>query len=150
MKLSIERLRASGLKLTRQRLALLHAAIGFSSPFTTDELRAASLAEMDLVTIYRCLAKFVEAEVLVTCDFGQLGDRTVRYEIAPEDLSHHHHHVICTSCHRVDPVRSCVLEGQDEDLRRLGYKGITHKLEFFGLCPACAKKPTRRRKALSA
>jgi Fur family ferric uptake transcriptional regulator len=99
---------------------------------------------MDLVTTYRCLAKFVEAGVLVTCDFGAVGDRTVRYELAPVALSHHHHHIICTACHRVDPVRSCSLGAQNKELQRLGYKGISHKLEFFGICAGCAKKPSGR------
>ncbi len=145
--LNLGRLKAAGLKLTRQREALLRAAMAFRTPFTTDQLREACDAGMDLVTTYRTLAKFVEAGLLVTCGFGRVGDRTVRYELAPVDHSHHHHHIICTFCQRVDPVRACVLEGQDKDLRRLGYRDVTHKLEFFGVCPGCAKRETRRGKA---
>lgn len=147
LKAFLERLKDSGLKLTRQRQTLLESAIRLGMPFTADELSTASGHTVDLVTIYRCLAKFVEAGVLVTCDFGSVGDHLARYELAPLDLKHHHHHIICTSCRRVDAVESCKLQGQDKALAKLGYQAVTHKLEFFGICPQCARKKNHRREA---
>lgn len=142
--LGLEILKEKGLKITRQREALLKTAIRLGRPFTAEEIcesvkkSGAGLA-VDLVTVYRCLAKFVEAGVLTTCDFAPLGDHAVRYEVASLDGSHHHH-IVCTVCHRVEPVDFCAIKGQEKILRDLGYTGVSHKLEFFGVCPGCAPR----------
>jgi Fur family ferric uptake transcriptional regulator len=50
----------------------------------------------------------------------------------------HHHHVVCSSCGRtseIDDAGLRVVVG--EIARRTGYRVDEHRLELFGLCPAC-------------
>jgi Fur family ferric uptake transcriptional regulator len=50
----------------------------------------------------------------------------------------HHHHVVCARCGRTDPVADAGLRAVVEDVaRRTGYRVDDHRLEMFGLCPAC-------------
>lgn len=62
----------------------------------------------------------------------QLGDGTLRYELA-EDYRGHHHHLVCETCGRIEDVRRCPVEGAD-----LGVAVRSHYLELFGLCRHCA------------
>jgi Fur family ferric uptake transcriptional regulator len=50
----------------------------------------------------------------------------------------HHHHVVCSQCGRtseIDDAGLRVVVG--EIARRTGYRVDEHRLELFGLCPAC-------------
>jgi Fur family transcriptional regulator, ferric uptake regulator len=163
--LATQRLKASGLKLTRPRLILLKAMVGFHSPFSTEQLYRAtelpktsksrkkgpqqasdSRAELDLVTVYRSLATFSELGLVSKVD---LGDGVVRYELSDPDGSHHHH-VICTKCQGIQPLDFIEIEreivAQEKKLRDLGYSGLSHRLEFFGLCLDCSRTSAGGRK----
>ena len=51
----------------------------------------------------------------------------------------HHHHVVCSSCARTSEVDDAGLRAFVEEVgRRTGYTIDAHRLELFGLCPACA------------
>jgi len=50
----------------------------------------------------------------------------------------HHHHVICTNCHRVVDIDICLPEGQlSEVCQKTNFQIDSHALAFFGLCPDC-------------
>ena len=50
----------------------------------------------------------------------------------------HHHHVICTNCHRVVDIDICLPEGQLAEVgEKTDFKIDRHSLAFFGLCPDC-------------
>jgi Fur family ferric uptake transcriptional regulator len=52
----------------------------------------------------------------------------------------HHHHVVCHQCGRsVDVVDPGLQEVVREIGARSGYRIDSHRLELFGLCPACAR-----------
>jgi len=129
-------LRVAKLKVTQPRLAILDVMISEHGPFTTDELHAKlssprSNSPCDVVTIYRCLAKFENLGLINRCDFG---DGSVRYELRNKD---HHHHIICRQCKRVEPLAKCPVEDRVIQMPNLGFKDVSHRLEFFGVCPEC-------------
>jgi Fur family ferric uptake transcriptional regulator len=141
------------LKRTRAREAVIRLLASRHGPFTTDEIHrdvSKSLEKgkvtpsapiparetCDLATIYRILAKFSEAGVVTRSDFG---DGVARFELAHEE-GRHHHHVICLVCGKAEPIRGCDLRLQEESLRKLGFTRLSHRLEFFARCPACAAK----------
>lgn len=127
-------LKTAGLKSTRPRLALLEAMSRFHAPFSTEDLhKSVQKSGFDLVTVYRSLATFSELSIVHRVD---LGDGIVRYELASADGSHHHH-FICKSCQKVEPLDSCEIQAQEKRLRDQGYTGLSHRLEFFGFCPDC-------------
>jgi Fur family ferric uptake transcriptional regulator len=131
-------LRQAGLKITRPRVAILKVLTGEHGPFTTDDVAgvlkrsAHEDSAVDLVTIYRCLAKFESAGLVNRCDFG---DGAVRFEI--RHAGHHHHHIICKHCRRVEVLEACPVEDRSIRMPKTKYVDVSHRLEFFGICPDC-------------
>jgi Fe2+ or Zn2+ uptake regulation protein len=66
-----------------------------------------------------------------------------RYELA-EDLTGHHHHLVCTNCGKVEDlpataaVERSVATAIDEAARRAGFRTEHHRLDLVGLCADCA------------
>jgi Fur family ferric uptake transcriptional regulator len=110
--------------------------IKFSCPFSAEDLHnKVKERGIDLVTVYRSLSAFTDLKILNTVDFQ---DGTLRYEYLHSEEDDHHHHVICTNCRKIEPLRFCAMTRQEKIVEKMGYKDITHKLEFFGLCKKCA------------
>lgn len=136
---ALERLKEAGLKITRPRQALLKAIAQFNAPFSAEDLFNASKKVLkkpncDLVTVYRSLAAFEDIDLVSRVE---LGDGVVRYEMASFDGTHHHH-IVCTQCRKVEPVKDCAIRGEEKILSKMGYTRVSHRLEFFGLCPECS------------
>ena len=77
----------------------------------------------------------VVKRVITQEDFG-------RYELA-EELTEHHHHLVCTSCGVVRDLGSDVEAERlmDQAMRRAteqGFTPATHRLDILGLCARCA------------
>jgi len=67
-----------------------------------------------------------------------LGDGVARFELLAEGADGHHHHLVCVRCSRVIEINECFTRELEEKIAaRNGFKAITHKLEFFGICPEC-------------
>lgn len=123
------------LRKTKPRAKILEVLLNSSAPLTQEQI-AAKLENRspDKVTIYRCLANFVETE-LVHRAFLQ--DRIWHYE-----LSHHctasqcHPHFTCTKC----GVTKC-LWGMAPPLvtgLQKGYVINRQQVRLEGLCPNCS------------
>ena len=61
-----------------------------------------------------------------------------------------HNHVICTQCGKVEdvhvqPHQMCELDAAAQS----GYQINTHRLDFFGVCPACREKVVEHSKNIS-
>lgn len=148
LKIATQKLKDGGFKLTKPRRALLKAVTTFTAPFSTEEsfvltkkfLRASGI---DLVTVYRGLSTFEALDIITRVD---LGDGVVRYELI-DPGGHHHHHFICQGCAKIEPLKHCELKEQEAHLKAAGYSRLSHRLEFFGFCPSCAKlaKPEQER-----
>lgn len=131
-----ERLREKGLKLTHQRSAILEALVASGEPLSAEEIlkKRGKKAGMDLVTVYRGLKKFEEVGLVTRLEFG---DGISRFELIFES-GHHHHHVICRKCHKVEVLHLCNLDIHLEAVRKMGYQAVQHRLDFFGICSACS------------
>ena len=52
----------------------------------------------------------------------------------------HHHHVICSRCANATEIADLGLGAVAREVaRRTGYRVDEHRLELFGLCPACQR-----------
>lgn len=52
----------------------------------------------------------------------------------------HHHHVICSRCGSATEISDLGLGGFAREVaRRTGYRVDEHRVELFGLCPACQR-----------
>ncbi|MBL9137282.1 MAG: transcriptional repressor [Verrucomicrobiales bacterium] len=140
-----DHLRRESLRVTGPRQAILAVLQEHPHPLTNKEIFAALRpGQCDLATVYRSLHLLEDMGLVTRFDFG---DGVARFEIIRGDARGHHHHLVCTSCATIVELEDCLAREWEERITRdSGFKEVTHKLEFFGLCPTCqdAKPGTRR------
>jgi Fur family ferric uptake transcriptional regulator len=132
------RLRRQSRKITGPRAAILEILRQHPHPLTNKEILAAMPAgSCDLATIYRSMHLLEEMGMVKRFDFG---DGAARFELITEGDDGHHHHLICTQCSEVVEIEECFpIEIERRIAAANGFKSVTHKLEFFGICPDCQK-----------
>jgi Fur family ferric uptake transcriptional regulator len=132
------RLRLQSRKITGPRAAILEVLRRHTHPLTNREI----LSEMprgrcDLATIYRAMHLLEEMGLVKRFDFG---DGAARFELVGENDDGHHHHLVCTQCSQVVEIEECFPEKIEKQIAsQHGFKSVTHKLEFFGVCPDCQR-----------
>jgi Fur family transcriptional regulator, ferric uptake regulator len=132
---AIELLADAGVRPTRQRVRVLDELMGERDDVTAQELHErlrSSGEKLGLATVYRTLGLLAEAGVI-----DALSHR-------PGELCYrlcgpgHHHHLVCSSCHRVVELADCELDPWLERISQAhGFVTTGHRLEVSGLCPAC-------------
>jgi Fur family ferric uptake transcriptional regulator len=130
------RLRRKSHRLTGPRAAILRILRERAHPLSNKEIFAALAGEQcDLATVYRSMHLLERMGMVKRFDFG---DGVARFELISEGDDGHHHHLVCTRCSNVVEIEECLLtEVETRIARRNGFKAVTHKLEFFGVCPRC-------------
>jgi len=131
-----ERLRRSARKITGPRQAILGLLRSQSHPLSIKEISIAlPQRQCDLATIYRSIHLLEQMGMVKKFDFG---DGTARFELLEEGDDGHHHHLVCTRCAGIVELDECSMrELEDRIAAHNGFRAVTHKLEFFGICPAC-------------
>ena len=133
------RLRRAGQRYTSKRRAVVEIVKATPMPLSIPEImsRRRGLAQSSL---YRNLAVLEQAHVvrrIVT------GEDFARFELA-EDLSEHHHHLVCSNCGAVQDVLlpSNVerrMEGAlAEAATSVGFMPAAHRVDVIGTCRDCA------------
>ncbi|ARC58162.1 Transcriptional regulator FurA [Frondihabitans sp. 762G35] len=129
-----ETLRAAGLRVTAQRIAVIEA-LRQRSHATADEVFARvspSLPDTSLQAMYVVLSALTGAGILRRIEPAR---SAARYELRIGD---NHHHVVCTLCGAVDDV-DCVV-GEAPCLvpsPGSGFLVQSAEVTFWGLCPDC-------------
>ncbi len=135
-------LSAKGLRSTTQRDAILKLFIQAGRHLSAEELHARVRKEhpgISYATVYRTLRLLTEAGLAVESRFA---DRFVRYEYKGEGS--HHDHLICTGCGRIVEFENDGIEALQVDVaKENGFIVQSHKLEIYGLCSRCRRKPGR-------
>ncbi|PXX60321.1 Fur family zinc uptake regulator [Nocardia tenerifensis] len=125
-----------GIRSTRQRSAIA-ALLGDIEEFRSaqelhDELRKRGEG-IGLTTVYRTLQSLADAglvDVLRT-DSGE--------SVYRQCSTGHHHHLVCRSCGRTVEVEGPTVEAWAGAIaREHGFTEISHTMEVFGTCAACA------------
>ncbi|MBS1837119.1 MAG: transcriptional repressor [Actinobacteria bacterium] len=132
------RLVSSGRRYTPSRRRVVSALAEADRPLTIPELldSASGLAQS---SAYRNLTELIDAGVVHRI---VAGDEYSHFELA-EDLTRHHHHLVCTRCGRVeDFVASEELEHRlhralDDAAGSSGFTVQHHRLDLVGICAAC-------------
>lgn len=133
------RLRSAGQRYTEKRRAIVETLARARKPLSTPELVAADLG-LPQSSVYRNLAVLEGAGVVRRVITE---DEFARFELA-EELSEHHHHLICRQCGRVEDVTvpddlEAVMDTVLDRLgRRSGFAEVSHRLDLIGLCEDCA------------
>ncbi len=132
---AIQRLRAQGYRLTRQRMLILDVIARRRAHISADEIHREVVQinpALNLATVYRTLTWLHGAGLIRKIDVGR--DRML-YEYAAAD---EHHHLICRSCgvehqidnHVVEKLREHILEHYD-------FAADPEHIAIFGRCARC-------------
>ena len=134
----IAKLRENNYKVTPQRMAIaeiLANSDGHPSVETIYDRLISDFPTMSLTTVYR--------NVMIIKSLGEvlelgLPDGGNRYD---GNKPYPHPHVICVKCHKIiDPDLSNLKDMTEEVSEETGFKILTHRMDFFGICTDCLKK----------
>ena len=133
-----ERLRRQSRKITGPRAAILEILRQHPHPLTIKEIFSEMPAgECDLATVYRSMHLLEEMGMVKRYHFH---DGAARFELMEEGDDGHHHHLVCTKCSGTVELKECFpAEIERKIAEQNGFKAVTHKLEFFGICPDCQR-----------
>jgi Fur family ferric uptake transcriptional regulator len=130
-----ELLRERGVRVTSQRLEVLDE-LGREGNDVTAQTLWRRLRERGshtgLATVYRTLSLLNEKGVIDTLSHH---GTELCYRLCNDT---HHHHMVCSSCHRVVEIDQCGLDGWlAEVAARHEFVATDHKIEITGVCRAC-------------
>lgn len=132
------RLQAARQRLTGNREALVRVLVAAAGPVTMAEILGARPG-LALSSAYRNLTVLEHAGIVHRLSIdGELA----RYELV-EELTEHHHHLICASCGAVEDVpasaglEQSVHAAAREAARRTGFRTHDHRVDLVGVCRSC-------------
>lgn len=130
-------LSGAGRRLTPARRAVAASIAGQPGHFTADDVLSAARERRPAVgraTVFRSLDLLTSLGLVERVDLP--GGSHAYVACQPAD---HHHHIVCERCGRTTEVGDL---GLSPTLRRVeaetGYSLRSHRLELFGVCPACS------------
>jgi Fur family ferric uptake transcriptional regulator len=131
----MDRLLGIGMRPTRQRMLVLETLAAEPHDATAQEIHA-RLRErgerVGLATVYRALSALKAREVV-----DELSHRSGEscYRLCSPG---HHHHLVCSRCHRVDELEDCEVDAWVAKASRThGFRPASHTLEVVGVCAGC-------------
>lgn len=129
-------LNENSLRITTPRLDIIKILRENHKPLTISEIhKKIKNRKTDLATVYRTLNSFITAKLVNEINFN---DEYKRYELKID--RHHHHHIVCNVCKKIENIDTCITNEIEKDLKKKGYKDISHSLEFFGTCSDCVEE----------
>lgn len=135
LKEMLEKLKESDCRITPQRYAVLNVlANSFEHP-SAESIHLELIENyptMSLATVYKTINLLKRAGEILELEFSDLSNRYDGKKPYP------HPHVICSQCGKiVDPSHLNLEEITNKMMEETGFKILTHRLEFYGLCPDC-------------
>jgi Fur family ferric uptake transcriptional regulator len=128
-------LNRAGYRLTAPRVALAGLIADQAGHFTAAELVANARGRrlgVGRATVFRTLEVLDQLGVVERLDLPSGEHAYVGCEPT------HHHHVVCSRCGRTIEIDDAGLGSVVRDVaRQTGFRVDGHRLELFGLCPAC-------------
>ena len=122
-----------------ERLAILEAFLGLEEHMT-----AAELTRILQEKGFPCSEDFVSDSLQLFSRYGfaqekRFGSQVPRYE--HHHLGKHHDHLICVRCGTIQEFNNPEIETlQTEVAHHMGFHGLQHKMEIYGLCSSCFRK----------
>jgi Fur family peroxide stress response transcriptional regulator len=127
------RIRGAGLKATPQRLAIYGSLMRTTTHPTIESVHQdvlPLLPALPLGTVYKTVESLEEAGLVLEVS---LPGNAKRYDANVEP----HHHLVCTSCHRVTDFRDDALDALRPRIRWNGFRPAHVKVQVHGTCPDC-------------
>jgi Fe2+ or Zn2+ uptake regulation protein len=135
------RLRRADLRYTPGRRAVVELLASHGHPVSISDI-AAELPEVPRSSAYRHLVDLQGAGLVRRI---AASDDFARFELA-EDLTEHHHHLLCTGCGRVIDVipnpafERTVAKMVQELAAKQGFDPTSHALDVIGQCSNCRQE----------
>lgn len=121
-----------GNRITWPRRELAATLARRTDSFSAEDV-VAELPGLGRATIYRTIRLLVEAGILCK---AMMPNGSPRYSM--DDAFHHHHHLVCVSCGRIDEFRHPGVERVIRLMKHeLGHEFIGHRFELYDRCDAC-------------
>ncbi len=134
----IGKLKSCDFRITPQRYAVLRIlAASQEHPSVSDIYKAVRVEfpTTSLATVYKTVSLLKEIGEVLELGFHDGNNRYDGTRPFP------HPHVICMQCRKImDPELAGLDSLSAEMSRKTGYRIISHRLDFFGMCPACQKR----------
>jgi len=131
----LSRLKENSLRITPQRLAVLKILASSSKHPTVEAIHEQvrkKFPTTSLATVYKTVSVLKKMNEILELGFP---DGSNRYD---GKRPYPHPHMICTKCREIlDPDLAILDELTEEMGEKTGYKILSHRLDFFGLCPKC-------------
>lgn len=125
-------------RLTPQRVALLRilaTSEGHPSASQLYEQLRAQFPTTSPATVYKTLSLLREIGEVLELGFANDDNRYDGNKPYP------HPHVICLLCRKIiDPSVSMVSDLTQQVTEQTGFRVISHRLDFYGVCPECQGK----------
>ena len=125
----------AGYRLTVPRRSLAALIADQDGHFTAAELVATARSRrlgVGRATVFRTLEVLEELGAVERLDLPSGEHAYVGCEPA------HHHHIVCSRCGRTSEIDDAGLRSVVREVgRQTGFRVDDHRLELFGLCPAC-------------
>ncbi len=133
----VGRLKENGFRITPQRIAIVEIlANSYDHPGVEQIYREVikKFSTTSLATVYKTVTLLKELGEVIEIAFGDGSNRYDGKNPRP------HPHIMCVKCKSIiDPDLSSLNEMSKELSEETGYKIISHRLDFFGVCPNCQK-----------
>lgn len=129
------RITSRGRRLTSQRLVVARALADAGTAISAQELHERLRRRhprLGLATVYRALEAQVESGMAQRLE--RPGHVYAYVACSPE----HHHHLVCSSCQRVQDVDESVVASMVRGVRERHGFAVDHAaLDLYGLCASC-------------
>lgn len=125
-------IREAGLRRSTPRRRVIELMAGEDCAITALEMDA-RLEGVARATIYRAIDQLEELGLIQKVD---LGGSAFGYEKV-DPSGHHHHHIVCDECGRVEPFEDEALEEAIHGIRPKGFKLESHEVTLHGHCADC-------------
>lgn len=131
----IAKLRNQGHRMTPQRMAVIKTLVSSEMHLTAEQVYDQVQVDFpmtSIATIYKTITMLKEMGELIELSFPNAGSHYDCRNPFP------HPHLICTQCSKITDVDVSDLVGLSQQIaKRTGYKVISHRHDFFGICPQC-------------
>ncbi|MDQ2754754.1 MAG: transcriptional repressor [Actinomycetota bacterium] len=133
-----QRLRQADQRYTAGRRAMIELLVQAARPISIGDIAALD-PSMARSSAYRHLVDLQQAGVVRRISAS---DEFARFELS-EDLTEHHHHLLCVSCGRVVDVspppalERAVARALVDLTAREHFDAHSHRLDVFGVCREC-------------
>lgn len=131
----LTRLKERDFRLTPQRLAILKILAASNGHPSVDKIFdqvKLDFPTTSLATVYKTVTLLKELGEVLELGFP---DGSNRYD---GNKPYPHPHMVCLKCKRIsDPDLQSVEELTREAEQKTGFDILSHRLDFFGICPDC-------------